>query len=177
MVMNFLTRWEITGFSMTEIHEIWYLLDFIGLRYSVWSNDSRLGLLVNQSEHVIPSLKFTGKTLSKPCKEKSVWCTFLLSIFRRPLHVSGISRPIIKRYNLLLIISCAPSWFFLHDYIEMHGQQNIKFSEPLTSPDICSGFFTISLTRIFSTYLLTHVISPSGNDRGDTYHSGLYLCP
>ena len=26
----------------------------------------------------------------------------------------------------MLRISCASSWFSLHDYIKMHGQQNIK---------------------------------------------------
>ena len=25
-------------------------------------------------------------------------------------------------------INCAPSWLYLQDYTEMHGQQNIKFS-------------------------------------------------
>jgi len=39
--------------------------------------------------------------------------------------------PIVARnmYRLINIlrINCAPSWFYLQDYIEMHGQQNIKF--------------------------------------------------
>ena len=30
-------------------------------------------------------------------------------------------------------INCAPSWVYLEDYAEMHGQQNIKFTRALLS--------------------------------------------
>jgi len=29
--------------------------------------------------------------------------------------------------------SCAPSWFHLEDYTEMHGQQNRNYNAPLSS--------------------------------------------
>ena len=33
--------------------------------------------------------------------KKTTWCKIILSIFRQSLHFSGISRPIIRRYNSL----------------------------------------------------------------------------
>ena len=39
------------------------------------------------------------KLLEVSCKERQVDAQLILSIFRQPLHVSGVSRPIIKRYN------------------------------------------------------------------------------
>jgi len=33
------------------------------------------------------------------CKENQLDAQLTLSIFRQPLHVSGVSRPIIRRYN------------------------------------------------------------------------------
>ena len=33
----------------------------------------------------------------------------------------------------ILRINCAPSWLYLQDYTEMHGQQNIKKTETFTS--------------------------------------------
>ena len=38
----------------------------------------------------------------------------------RPKHVEKLNKHTKK--------NCAPSWLYLHDYIGMHGQQNIKFS-------------------------------------------------
>jgi hypothetical protein len=35
----------------------------------------------------------------KRVKENQLDAHLILSIFRQPLHVSGISRPIIRRYN------------------------------------------------------------------------------
>ena len=32
-------------------------------------------------------------------KKNQIDAQFILSIFRQPLHVSGVSRPIIRRYN------------------------------------------------------------------------------
>jgi len=34
-----------------------------------------------------------------PVKENQLDVQLILSIFRQPLHVSGVSRPIIRRYN------------------------------------------------------------------------------
>jgi hypothetical protein len=33
----------------------------------------------------------------------------ILSIFRQPLHVTGVSRPIIRRYNPMCTV-CCPGW-------------------------------------------------------------------
>jgi len=43
-------------------------------------------------------------------------------------------------------ISCASSCFFLHDYIEMRGQQNIKFDE--TSVSLQSWEFSSLVRRL-----------------------------
>ena len=44
--------------------------------------------------------------------------------------VSPDDGPIVARNKQRLInilrINCPPSWFYLQDYTEMHGQQNIK---------------------------------------------------
>ena len=37
-----------------------------------------------------------------------------------------VARNMYRLINILRI-NCAPSWFYLQDYTEMHGQQNIKF--------------------------------------------------
>ena len=49
---------------------------------------------------------------------------------RKNTVVSPDDGPIVARNILRLInilrINCAPSWFYLQDYTEMHGQQNVK---------------------------------------------------
>jgi hypothetical protein len=53
-------------------------------------------------------------------KKNQLNAQLILSIFRQPLHVSGVSRPIIRRYNRMyttigtyypyLVTACCPGW-------------------------------------------------------------------
>jgi len=43
----------------------------------------------------------------------------------------------------MLIINGATSWFYLRDYTEMHGQQNIKLSQYVS--EISSAFYFVLL--------------------------------
>jgi hypothetical protein len=43
--------------------------------------------------------------------------------WRGPKHVE-----VINKIDEIYWVYCAPSWFHLQDYIEMHGQQNIQFT-------------------------------------------------
>jgi len=89
----------------------------------------------------------------KCVKKNKLDAQLILSIFRQPLHVSGVSGLIIRRYNCMsttigtyysfYMTVCCPNWigilivhqvgFSLHNYIEMHGQQNIKLKVILES--------------------------------------------
>ena len=39
------------------------------------------------------------KEIPKSCKKKQLDARLILSIFRQPLYVSGVSKPIIRMYN------------------------------------------------------------------------------
>jgi len=41
----------------------------------------------------------------------------------------------------MLRINCAPNWFHLQDYIEMYGQQNIKFDVVFSTGSILEHVF------------------------------------
>jgi len=51
-------------------------------------------------EPLILLLRFVDRASRNNCvKKKQIDAQLILSIFRHPLHFSGISRPIIRRYN------------------------------------------------------------------------------
>jgi hypothetical protein len=57
-------------------------------------------------------------------KKNQLDAQLILSIFRQPLHVSGVSRPIIRRYNpkyLFFLDDCLLSWMDIHP-----GQQTVN---------------------------------------------------
>ena len=70
-------------------------------------------------------------------KKNQLHAQLILSTFRQPLHVSGVSRPIIRRYNRMYTtfghldshlkrISINCFGFSLQYYTKMHGQRNIQ---------------------------------------------------
>jgi hypothetical protein len=49
-----------------------------------------------------------------------------------------------------LRINCASNWFLLHRYVEMHGQQNIKFKISTFKPTVCYFKFIFIVTLIIT---------------------------
>jgi hypothetical protein len=82
------------------------------------------------------------------CKEKPTDAQLILSIFRQPLHVSGISRPIIRRYNCmyttigtyysLRMTVCCPGWIG-----KIQPGQQTALMTGLDTPETCRGWRNI----------------------------------
>ena len=55
--------------------------------------------LPNQNYKTYVWLFGNTKTLDTSCKKNQLDAQLILSTVRQPVHVSGVSRPIIRRYN------------------------------------------------------------------------------
>ena len=117
----------------------------------------------------IPCFQMTYTTI-RPCNENQLDALFILSLFRQSTSTcsgricsssSGGVLYIYKNwYVLCFLVECllagrptdsqlrinsASSWFSLHGCVEMHGQQNIKFTRP--SIRILSSFSSPHLSE------------------------------
>jgi len=61
--------------------------------------DNRVVLVSDSHYFHTPLLTPTAEMQRQSCKEECTNAQIILRIFRQPLHVSGVSRPIIRRYN------------------------------------------------------------------------------
>ena len=88
-----------------------------------------------------------------PVKKNQLDAQHILSIFRQPLHVSGVSRPIIRRYDRMYR-TIGNYYFFLDDSLLSWLDWNC--SNPTRTTDS-------HLKRIISTKYCTHTVLPLDN--------------
>ena len=52
----------------------------------------------------------------------------VLSVFRQPLHVSGVSRPVIRRYNRMYTTICTFYWFQSNQHNRQSPKKNNTYN-------------------------------------------------
>ena len=81
-------------------------------------SSNKLAVLKLTQSYMQPNCMFCRPCISiYMCKEKPTWCT---SIFRQPLHVSGVSTPIIRRYNRMCTIGTHYSFWMTVYIVPLH---------------------------------------------------------